>query len=92
MPESQANIKGFKGVLTSKHIGVKVFLNSISTQFGFPPTKVKLYKASTAADDPKVLEYEEIQTKGACTKRLSDFGINGASNVKLFLSQAEYMN
>jgi hypothetical protein len=36
---------GYKGVLTSQHIGVKVFLNSISSVFGFAPTKVRIFKA-----------------------------------------------
>lgn len=40
-----SNEKDFKCVLVSKFIGVKNFLNSISGQFGFPPTKVSLYKA-----------------------------------------------
>ena len=35
----------FYGILVSPYIGVKVFLNSISAQFGFAPTKVRIYKA-----------------------------------------------
>ena len=37
-----------------------------------------------------MLEYEEIQTKGACSKRLMDFGIDGKGNVKLFINHNEF--
>lgn len=35
----------FQTVLVSKHIGVKNFINSISSQFNYAPTKVNLFKA-----------------------------------------------
>lgn len=79
----------FKGILTSKNIGVKVFLHSISLKFGFAPTKAILYKAWKDPSNPTMLRYEEIQTKGNCTKRLSDFGINGDGNCKLFLAHSD---
>lgn len=72
----------FKSVLVSRYIGVKNFLNSISGIFGFPPTKVSLFKtwvdrSSGSGDNSEVIQYEHIQTKGACTKRLVDFDLDG---------------
>jgi hypothetical protein len=63
-----------KGVLVSPYIGVKVFLNSISPMFGFPPTKVRVFKAFKYENND--VHIEEIHVKGVCTKRLADFGVN----------------
>lgn len=92
MNDSPTLNEAFRGILTSKYIGVKVFLNSISTQFGFAPTKVLMYKARKDNNNPDVVFAEQIQTKGACSKRLIDFGINGDDNVKLFLTYNELIN
>lgn len=51
--------KHMKGVLVSKHIGIKNFLNSISGQFGFGPTKVNMYKAWVDRTTEEV-NYEHI--------------------------------
>lgn len=57
---------------------MKNFLNSISTQFNFPPTKVSLYKAWVDRSGlTEEINYEHIQTKGVCTKRLIDFDLDG---------------
>lgn len=50
--------QSFMGVLVSRYIGVKLFLHSISQTFGFPPTKVSLYKAWV--DENNMLRIEEI--------------------------------
>ena len=51
--------KKFKGVMVSKHIGIKNFLNSISGMFGFAPTKVSLYKGWVDRTTEEV-NYEHI--------------------------------
>ena len=70
-----------RGILVSPYIGAKVFLNSISGYFGFAPTKVRMLMAYK--DENNDVHPEEIQTKGACTKRLIDFGIK--EDTKLFI-------
>ena len=75
--------KGLKGVLISPYIGVKVFLNSISGIYGYAPTKVRLYNIERDMNND--LHIDEIQTKGACNKRLIDFGV--IEDSKLFIWQ-----
>ena len=60
--ESQDSTLGLKGILVSPYIGAKVFLNSISTVFNFPPTKVSVFKA--IKDENNAIHVEEIKTKG----------------------------
>eukprot|EP00347_Sterkiella_histriomuscorum_P007438 403348921 len=68
----------FKAVLVSRYIGVKNFLNSISSQFEIAPTKVSLYKTWVdRSGTSEEIQYELIQTKGASTKRLVDFDLDG---------------
>ncbi|CDW87948.1 UNKNOWN [Stylonychia lemnae] len=87
--------KQMKGILVSKHIGVKNFLNSISGMLNFAPTKVSLYKAWVDRSINQI-RYEQIQNKGASALRLIDHQIDdiekdvdGDVRYKLFILQTE---
>lgn len=84
--EASNELSGLHGILISPYIGAKLFLNSYSSVFGYPPTKVKLFKVETKETPNGVwVDAEEIVVKGACTKRLIDYEIK--NNTKLFVQQ-----
>ncbi len=73
-----------QGVLVSKQIGVKVFLNTISPIFGFAPTKVRVFHGIHISETS--VELEEIIAKGNSEMRLATYGITEDSYI--FISQA----
>lgn len=69
----------------SRFIGPKLFLSHFSQFFAFPPTKCKLFKAEYISIESRIVQAEEISTKGTCTKRLFDYEVS--SNTKFFVTQ-----
>jgi hypothetical protein len=67
-----------QGVIISSLIGVKVFANTLSTLFGFAPTKCRIFKA-TKDDFSDKIEVDEIPSKGASDMRLKDYGVTNES-------------
>lgn len=82
---------GTRGILISPYIGAKVFLTSCSSVFQFAPTRVKLFKAEYITENSekknkKQVVAFEISIKGACQKRMIDYGII-PDNCRFFISQ-----
>ena len=55
--------------------------------FGFPPTKVKLFKVEFESVEFQVLDAIEIPTKAVSTKRLVDFGTSNTTKFFVFQYQ-----
>ena len=72
--EASDEVSGLHGILISPYIGAKLFLNSYSSVFGYPPTKVKLFKAEVKEiPSGNWIDAEEISVKGVSTKRLIEY-------------------
>lgn len=84
--ESEEHLQGLRGVLVSPYIGVKVLLNTFSGQFGYAPTKVRIFKAQIVNYHLMKVEVEEIQSKGSSSNRLIDYGLNADS--KIFIAES----
>lgn len=81
MIERETPITGF---LVSPHIGPKVFLNIFTEHFGYPPTKVLLFKAEIIDADTREVQVIEIPTKQGSTKRLFQYGVTSSSKLFIF--------
>lgn len=58
-------------------------LNTFTGTFGYPPTKVRIFKVERGNNPIEVIA-EEVISKGACTKKLRDYGISDES--KFFIA------
>lgn len=85
LTEGHSSSNDQRGILVSKFIGAKVFLNHFSQIFSFPPTKCKLFKADYTSVEAGKVHAEEISTKGTSTKRLYEYRVD--SQTKFFVAQ-----
>lgn len=57
----------------SQYVGLKVFLNTFSSQFGYAPTKVRMFLARQ--NDGSSCDLEEIPLKVVSDKRLLHYNV-----------------
>lgn len=66
-------------------MGLKVFLNTFSSQFGYAPTKVRMFLAHSPDGNTPCL-IEEIPLKVVSDKRLLHYGVTEDSTIFIMAS------